>query len=235
MRLSILLVPALALLFPQSAFSRIIDFEALTSCTGEDGTVVTRAGLGSCSVDTWTNALVTYEFFHGLVSAHAAGQSRATARLNVTEEFTTPGPPRAGLAYLFLRVSRYGDADAGGPVEAGVSVTDSGSFTTTHSTANCSGHICLSWDPQSPPAGLPEPVMFRLGEPFRTRVFATTDVIGSGEPDGREFSADFEIRLFEADGVTPVAMLDTPEPRTSLPLAAIALAFIAGTRRPRRE
>jgi hypothetical protein len=72
------------------------------------------------------------------------------------------------------------------------------------------------------------PVTFRLGVPFQIQILASVQFAsgaGSG-PSGQDYGAGAEVRLFEADGVTPVLIGEVPEPRMTLLTAAGLLAML---------
>jgi hypothetical protein len=140
----------------------------------------------------------------------AVGNSSADA--SITAFLETLGPLRAGYISVTCPYLQCSVSDGGAA---------SGSF--TFSVGSVSGGNCGATSCLSPPL---EPI--ELGQSFEFNATALAGAYsgglaaGSGEGDGAA-QATYTVEFFEANGVTPVAVSETPEPGSLALLAAGSL------------
>jgi hypothetical protein len=134
----------------------------------------------------------------------------ANATATITDTIGTPGPVRAGFIEYSCSYICWGNTNGG---------AGSGSALVTVGSVGCG----VSDDQFYCPLGYEEP--FTLGEPFQFGVTVKADGPGCSLCDTGDGSAALTgvtVTFYEADGVTPVSILDadppvaTPEPGTSL-------------------
>ncbi|MFL6448720.1 MAG: PEP-CTERM sorting domain-containing protein [Bryobacteraceae bacterium] len=181
----------------------------LTNLPRDYGIALTPAQHASAS--TSGSYLLSANGISGTIHANAAGypMSDATAQIELKDTFTTAGPVRQGLVagYFSTDFSHY----AGG---GGTSIL---SPALSRYTSSGSGSD----------ASIP----FTLGQPF------TLDILSSAysrsDDDTLSYystEGTFSYKFFEADGVTPVALSEAPEPSTYA-LAGFSLVGVALFRR----
>jgi hypothetical protein len=141
----------------------------------------------------------------------------AAASASVTDWFTTSGPLRLGLVEIVpfqqgLVGSHGGDGD---------SQVD---FSLGSAQGECIDFICNG------PAIVVEPIELGAAFQFKAAASATGEssfLQGVGDSAAQ---ASYTFEFFEADGVRPVALAETPEPHT-LSLTALGLLGLSGLRR----
>jgi hypothetical protein len=151
-----------------------------------------------------------------------------SAFLDVTEEFTSAGPPRDGFALLWLVTTQDGLSTPGSG-SSSLTVTDFTGRTWAFDGGDCTDYVCFSWD-RLHSVG-PDLVPFRLGVPFQKRIRSSAQLFPHSS-GGKGFGSNSDIWLWEADGVTFVPTADVvpigevPEPQTILLTAAGLLMLL---------
>ena len=198
----------------------------LSACTGSDSLTGAEAsavaqatftfshdgGLNGLHIEQHVSA--TFGAFPGAVVAGVGGS--ATSSISYSGTFLTAGPLRAG--YLELVGSASVERPDNG--QAGLTISMSPFDASLPTPAlSCGLYGCSLGYYSSHPL-----VPFTLGTSFTLTasgsLFSSASFL-DGSSEGSQ-SADFGLRLFEADGVTPVALSEVPEP-SSLALFGLSL------------
>jgi hypothetical protein len=157
------------------------------------------------------------------------GNSSALVTIEFSETFVTTGPERPG----FIEVKPNGNA-------SGIEARTEGRFTVPAATNGQS--ISAGCSAQGPEGQCTNPGYFEhyrlfpvllgtsLPISFRGLAIATSNAQNGG--GGATFNYEYNFRFFEADGVTPVAVTETAEPKT-LGMVFSPLLFLAYSCRKR--
>jgi hypothetical protein len=193
---------------------------SLCTSMGSDqtGTASAQAAASlSLSTDGFTFSVSTYAGANSTVAAYNG--ARAAAAASVSDWLTTSGPLRPGIVEM-IPVQLVGSH--GGAGESQVN------FSFGLVNGACVDLFCTG------PTILAEPI--ELGEAFQFNASASATGQSSffqGMGDSAA-NASYTFEFFEADGVTPVAVTETPEPR-ALILAAIGLSGLWRWKRARKS
>jgi PEP-CTERM motif len=145
----------------------------------------------------------------------------ASASVSWSDTIATLGPMRPGIIIL-SSVGSVNTVDGHGLFDYQVGAIHLGIFGGT--------------SPVCPPALAAICHPFELGTTFDVSMSAMASIFslaGGGTGGGVDVGETLSFSLFEADGITPVQFLDTPEP-ASLALVATGLVFVIIRRRRRR-
>lgn len=178
------------------------------SFIGNSGASAAASASFSLEPDGFTFSLSTSAISNTLLSGDASASAAISASLD------TAGPLRAGYVSITCPL-------------LGCTVTDGGAAggSFAFSVGSVAGGSCGITNCASVPL---QP--FELGEAVQfsaTAIAAATSgglAIGSGEGDGTAQDT-YSLEFFEANGVTPVGVSETPEP-SSLALAAVGLLWL---------
>jgi len=187
------------------------------SFNGNNGASAGAAATFSLAPDGFTFSLSTSAISNTLSSGDAS------ASASIAELLETAGPLRAGYVAITCPYLQCTVTDGGAA---------SGSF--AFSIGSISGGNCGATNCTNPPLESIE-----LGETLQFTATALAGAtsgglaVGSGEGDGVA-NATYTVEFFEANGVTPVAVSETPEPG-SLALMGGGLMWLTGAQWWRRR